>query len=87
MVKDNELQALIDSGYGLIQHCPFCGSEFTPCGNFKYCSQECYRLANIEQMKTYNHKRVGICRLSQHRNKDYEKESAIIKRERKRLRI
>lgn len=82
-----KLQELFDSGYGLFQHCPFCGCPFTPCGNFKYCSSQCARLAQMSQIKHHKLKRLGTTELGSHRNKNFVREWEIISKEKKKLRI
>ena len=87
MIKDEKLQELIDSGFGLIQFCPYCGSEFTPCGNFRYCSQDCADSAQSLQVKNNPLIRLGTTSLSPRRNKDFEREQKLIKKEKRRLKL
>jgi hypothetical protein len=69
-----------------VKNCEYCGCEFEFIGrttNFKYCSKECAKLANIAKSRRHALNTLGTTDLSNHRINNFDKEHKRIKKEKK----
>ncbi|WP_296885395.1 hypothetical protein [uncultured Methanobrevibacter sp.] len=97
-INSKESKRIWDSVLYNLQHkkCDWCHKAFLPKNNAeKYCSKRCRNYAKLDQDRdnkrkqrknpNYNENRIGTIEFGAHRNKNFEEESKIVRRERNRI--